>query len=106
MIYCFQLSALVKLFGDSGKMNGSKILKKFVFEVIDKGLMKTMTWTGKTNVRDVRKLALNKYTLLLKLIHETVLKADSTYTYKQFQSDIVNKVVKYAYSSTEENASG
>lgn len=90
--HCFQLSALVKLYGDSGKMNGSKIIKKIVFEVIATGFLKTMTWTGKTNVRDVRKLALNKYTLVLKLIHEVVLKADSAYTYKKFQSDMVNKV--------------
>lgn len=92
---------MVKLFGDSGTMNGSKILKKIVTEVIATTLLKTMTWTGKTNVRDMRKLAFSKYTLLLKLIHETVLAADSSYTQKKFQSDMVNKVLKYAYNSND-----
>lgn len=95
------------MFGDSGTLNGSKIIKNVVNQVIAEEFLSSFTWTGKTNVRNVRKLEMRKYSSLLKLIHETVLAADSAYTYLTFQSDMVKKVCKYAYNgSQEQNASG
>lgn len=97
----------MKLFGDSGTLDGSKIIKKIVLEVIAEKFLKSITWTGKTNIRDVRKIELRKYSLLLKLIHETILAADSDYTYNKFHTNMVNNVVKYAHnSSQEQNATG
>lgn len=93
-------------------MDGSKIVKKLVNQIIDDELLSLCTWTGKTNVKNVRKLELRKYNLLMNLLYETVLAADSRYTYKQFKTDMVKKVIKYAYAyqnpdqNTAENDTG
>lgn len=77
-----------------------------MFQVIGEEFLSSFTWTGKTNVKNVRKLEFRKYELLLKLIHETAMAADDAYTYSTFQSDMVKKICKYAYTGCQEqNAS-
>lgn len=98
------MNALVKLNGDSGNLNGSKIIKKLVCEhVLSEDFLCSCTWTGKTNVKNVRKIELRKYKSLMKLIYETVLAADKTYTLLEFQTDMVKKVLKYAYANEQKD---
>lgn len=94
------VSALIRINGDSGQLKGSKILKSLTSQIIDAKLLSEFTWTGKS-APNARKHAIKTYTLLLKVIYETTLAADSAYTMRQFEIDMVTKVMKVAFKAEE-----
>lgn len=93
----------MKLFGNCGELDASKILRKLAFHIFTAELLSDFTWTGKTNKRGVRKFAIKDYKLLLSLIYETLHAADSSYTKGKFEEEFVAKVMKYAYIGKKES---
>lgn len=88
--------------GDSGQLKGSKLLKDLVDRIITKKLLSQYTWSGKS-ASNVPKIAIKECELLVGTIYETVLAADSSYTIREFEVDMVKKVMKVAYKNAEKS---
>lgn len=96
----FQLRALIRINGDSGELKGAKILKNLTSQIIDSKLLSQFTWSGKS-APNAQKHAIKGYKLLLRVIFETTLAADSSYTLKEFEKDFVTRVMKVAFKGKE-----
>lgn len=94
------MRALIKINGDSGELKGAKILKSLTSQIIDNKLLSQFTWSGKS-APNVHKHAIKGYKVLLRVIFETALAADSSYTLKEFEKDFVTKVMKVAFKGGE-----
>lgn len=75
-------------------------MKGLTCQIITGQLLSQLTWTGKS-VRNARKYAMKDYTLICRVIYETVLAADSSYTMYEFDKDFVTKVMKVAFKGDE-----
>lgn len=94
----------MRIYGNSGNLEGSKILKKTVLSVMTTNLLSQFTWTGKTNRKDVKKFALKDYPQILNLIYEIILAADCSYSRLKYDEDMVQRILKYAYTGQTTNA--
>lgn len=62
-----------------------------------------MTWTGKTNKKDTKKISLKSFTKITKLLISLSRAADIKYTDALFAKTIVYKILKYAYRINSSN---
>lgn len=62
-----------------------------------------MTWTGKTNKKDTKKIAFKSFTKITKLLITLSQAADVKYTDAIFAKTIVYKILKYAYRANPSN---
>lgn len=65
--------------------------------VFQDDFVKNITWTGKTNSKNVKKLSLKKYEKIVGFIADLAFAADKTCTQKKCEENIIYKVFKYAY---------
>lgn len=56
-----------------------------------------ITWTGKTNKKNLKKIALKAFTKIMKLMTSLSRAADIKFTDKLCEETIVYKILKYAY---------
>lgn len=73
-----------------------KILKRFLFSIIDRIFLANFTWTGKTNGPE-RKIAFSKFENVLDLMFTLVKKNDEHYPLKTLKDYLINRILKYAY---------
>lgn len=92
--------------GDGGDSDGTKTIVGLAKCVIDKKFVSQITWTGKTNEANKRKVSFILFEKTVKLLRDLCSVADSKYTSQKFDFDIVYKVFKYAYrkNKTKTNA--
>lgn len=88
----------MRIFGDSGQMSASKLVKGLMNYIITAKLLATFTWSGRGD-----KHTMKDYESILEVIYKTMLAADSSYTLHQFQRDFVIKIMKVAYKGSEEH---
>lgn len=84
------------LVDDNGYARGKDAILSITEALIHPSLLAQFTWTGKTNVKAVRKYEFSKYKSINNLIHTVCKHADENYTKKSYESDIVYFVMKYA----------
>lgn len=92
-----QFDVLTKLYGTSGDLDASKIIKNIVLAVIEPQLLAMYTMTGKTDKVGVRKLKFKTFVNVLKCFKRVLLAADKTYNETKFKKDFTYKVIKPAY---------
>lgn len=87
--------------GESRKPLDAEVQKIYMRSVCDnifsEQFQTKMTWTGKTNNKSVKKIALQNYKRVLELIFELAAAADKTIDSKMGKNLIVYSVLKYAY---------
>lgn len=105
LLIFLQFNNFVRIHGNGGNLDGTKILKRTVSSVMTTNLLSQFAWTGKTNRKDVKKIALKDYQQVLLLIYETILAADSSYSRFKYDEDMVQKILKYAYTGQTINVS-
>lgn len=74
-----------------------KILKKFLFSIVDRNFLSSFTWTGKTNKSDKRKISFATFGQILDLLFELVKRNDEHYPQKIFKTYLVTNILKHAY---------
>lgn len=84
------------LVDDNGYTRGRDAILPITEALIHPSLLAQYTWTGKTNVKTVRKFGFSTYKGINNLIHSSCKYADESYTKKNYDSDIVYIVMKYA----------
>lgn len=93
-----QYNALKVVGGESGKLLDSEVQKGFMRSLCSNlftdELKTKMTWTGKTNIKGVKKIALKTYKRTLRLIYKLAKAADKTINGEKI---LVYSVLKYAY---------
>lgn len=78
-----------------------RILKRFLFEIIDRSLLSQFTWSGKTKKSSStgkdKKIAFKKSKNLCNLLIKLVKTKITEYDEITFEKHMVNKILKYAY---------
>lgn len=92
---------MMKVNGDNGQLDASKIIKKFVVSIFDAKLLAQFTWSGKSGEKGVRKFVFKDYKSIVQIIRRTMMACDSSYTELQFEQDMVKKVMKVAYKGAD-----
>lgn len=87
----------MKMHGNTGEMDGSKIIVSITNAIISPKLLATFTMTGKTVKKGVKKNRLKDFVNIIGLIQMVVGSADKTYTQTKFKNDLTYKVMKNAY---------
>lgn len=72
--------------------------KRVLLTLIDQECLANFTWTGKTKIKGERKESFKKLTNIHKVIITVLSKLDASFNSTVFNDDIVNHVMKYAYS--------
>lgn len=92
------MSILNKIGGESGKANGSKILEPLVLAIFEPKMLNRISWTGRAASGKAKKIAISKYSNILRLITNLCEKADSTYKSEECLYDLKYKIIKYAHA--------
>lgn len=92
-----QYNALMKINGNSGSLDGSKILASIVHAIVTPDLLSQFTMTGKTGNKDVTKEKFRIYVNIIDIIWRVASAADASYTKHKFTNDFTYKIIKYAY---------
>lgn len=91
--------------GESGKPLDGEIQKIYMRSICDsifaEQLQTKMTWTGKTNTKSVKKIALQDCKKITELIYGLAAAADRTIDIKIAKNLIVYSVLKYAYRNAK-----
>lgn len=74
-----------------------KILKKFLFNLIDRVFLKEFTWTGKTAQKGVRKIPFKQFKRILDLLFTLVKTNDQHYPLDIFEENMKTGILKHAY---------
>lgn len=96
-INLFQFDLLKTIGGTDGSSNGEMVLLAIFSYFIDQQLLKTISWTGKSDSKLKKKIRFESYTEMIMLINEVCITADKKYTDVQCKKDMVYKIFKYAY---------
>lgn len=88
--------------GTEGEMKHQKIVREIFSQMISDGFAATMSWTGKTNVKGVRKLKFKAYKQTVKIILDLCVAASSA-SRMECQDILINKALKYAYRGNLES---
>lgn len=78
-------------------MSSLKILKAFLYQIIDRRFLSDFTWTGKSKKAGLRKIALKEFNKTVKLVYELTAHGRPDYTESIFHKDMVDRVLKFAY---------
>lgn len=96
-----QYNVLKHIGGESGRPLDAEVQKIYMRSVCDnifaEQLQTKMTWTGKTNTKSVKKIALQNCKKVIELIYGLAAAADKTIDSKMGKNLIVYSVLKYAY---------
>lgn len=87
----------MKINGNSGSLDGSKILASIVHAIVTPDLLSQFTMTGKTGNKDVTKEKFKIYVNIIDIIWRVASAADASYTKHKFTNDFTYKIIKYAY---------
>lgn len=87
----------MKIGGDSGDSDGSKVLQPIIHTLIATNLLPSITWSGRTSKGKEKKIPLEKYSNILRLIYSLCHLSDSSYPYQTCEHDLKYKVIKYAH---------
>lgn len=98
-----QYNALKVVGGESGKGCGEQVTMALFNIVFNEEIQPKMTWTGKTNKKDMKKIALKSFTKITKLLTSLSQAADVKYTDALFAKTIIYKILKYAYRGNSSN---
>lgn len=71
--------------------------------LMDKGCLSEFTWTGKTSVKGLRKEPIKNLKSIHNVVIAALIKVDKTYSYKFYKSDMVDHIVRYAYTRGKKN---
>lgn len=88
----------MKIGGDSGDSDGSKVLEPLVQALIAKSFLPSITWSGKTSKGKEMKIPLEKYTNILHLIYSLCRLSDESYLEDTCEHDMKYKIIKYAHT--------
>lgn len=87
--------------GESGKAMNEEVQKVYMRSIcgglLTEQLLSKMTWTGKTNKKDVKKIAFKEQKKITELIFGLAAAADSTIDRTLGKRLIIYEVLKYAY---------
>lgn len=67
-----------------------------MYNIMDRTLLAEFTWTGKS-VGNRVKMAFGKLKNISELLYGTVVSIDTSYVRSEFNSNLINKILKYAY---------
>lgn len=84
--------------GADGNKSGHDVILSIVDAVIHPSIQAKYTWTGKTNCTAVKKERFSTLNEIHGLILCVCRKADNSYSKKDFEDDLIYKVLKYAYN--------
>lgn len=89
----------MKMHGNTGEMDGSKIIVSITNAIISPKLLATFTMTGNNCLvkKGVKKNRLKDFVNIIGLIQMVVGAADKMYTQTKFKNDLTYKVMKNAY---------
>lgn len=91
------MNYLIGINGVRGTKKGSKIIKSVAQAIISGSLLKTYTWTGRSNSHDEEKKKLSVKKNVVGLIYDVVKAYDENYSRSECTKDMIYKVCKYAY---------
>lgn len=91
-----QAIVLKKIGGESGDSNGAKVLEPLVLAIMKPELLLQISWTGRAGKGKEKKIALQKYGRIMKLITSLCEKADRNYKAAKSTEDLKYKILKYA----------
>lgn len=94
---CFQISLLSVINGSDGSHSGSEVILSIVNAVIHPETQSNYTWTGKTNIANMKKKRFDRLTQIHGLIFAVCRLADNGYTQTEFMENLVYKVCKTAH---------
>lgn len=73
--------------------------------MFDGSLLAKTTWTGRSGVKNQKKITLKSYNKFLQLVKDLCYASDETYTEKKCESAIIYKIIKYAYRNKSNSES-
>lgn len=82
--------------GQDGRKNGHDAITSIADTIIHPSVQVEYTWTGKTNIPNVKKRKFNVFTNIHKMVHTVCRLADSSYTIVECKDDFIYTVLKYA----------
>lgn len=85
-----------KIGGNSGDVDGSKIIESVYYSIFSPTFAANISWTGRAGAGKQKKLALDKYARIVKCIASICNAADRTYNMEKCKNDLKYKVIKYA----------
>lgn len=91
------MKTLIVIGGESGTAEGDKVVGHIVHALISHVFLSDITWTGKAGKGKEKKIALEKYANIVRVIFSLCHNADRSYTLKNCQNGVIYKVLKHAY---------
>lgn len=82
--------------GEDGRKHGHDAITSIVDAIIHPSVQVEYTWTGKSNVINVKKKKFNVFTDIHKMVHNVCRLADSAYTVSECKNDFIYTVLKYS----------
>lgn len=95
-ISLLQFETLQIIGGSCGSVSERIIVPELYIQIIDAKFVQTISWTGKSNVKDVKKLRLKNYNNTVKVILDLGIAASSA-SRSKCQDCLIGKAIKYAY---------
>lgn len=74
-----------------------KILKRFLYNIVDRVFLTNFTWTGKTAQKGVRKIPFQDFKRILDLLFTLVKRHDEHYPLVAFEENMKKGILKFAY---------
>lgn len=96
-MFFFQISLLAVINGSDGSHSGPEVILSIVNAVIHPETQSKYTWTGKTNIANMKKKRFDGLTQIHSLIFAVCRLADNGYTQTEFTENLVYKVCKTAH---------
>lgn len=82
--------------GENIRKKGHDIISSVVDALIHPQIQAECTWSGKTNVSSKKKLAFSQFKEIIGVIHFTCRRADSNYSLKDCEENLIYKILKHA----------
>lgn len=91
------MKTLIVIGGKSGTAEGDKVVGHIVQALISHVFLSDITWTGKAGKGKEKKIALEKYANIVRVIFSLCHNADHSYTLQKCRNAVIYKVLKHAY---------
>lgn len=99
------MTSLQKIYGTSGRKECKKIITGITHKIIAPEFISKITWSGRSGIKGVKKIRLDKYENIVQLICDVCMAADRTADEEKVYHELKYTALKYAHAREKKSSS-